>query len=291
MRGARLIVGDERQRMRIWRRLAAACVVMACLSLVTPGLTAAKASSDISGSWSCCGAGGAAAQTWKITMSPSGTLSGSGGGSPYTYPITGKVTGTSVTLTTGPYTQLPSYSATFTGTISANGRTMTGNWTSNQSQSGTWTATRTSAPPHSGKKCVVPKLAGHTLAAAKTALKAAHCGIGKVSFKPSGKVPKGQMLSWKPGTGSKHPAGTKIALTVSSGSMPKTKMCVVPRLKGRSLAAAKTALKAAHCGIGKVSFKPSGKVPKGQMLSWKPGTGSKHPAGTKIALTVSRGKH
>ena len=120
-------------------------------------------------------------------------------------------------LTTGPYTQLPSYSATFTGTISANGKTMKGGWTSNHSQSGTWTATRTSAPPPSPRKCVVPKLAGHTLPAAKHAVRAAHCGIGKVSMKPSGKVPKGQMLSWKPGTGSKHPAGTKVNLTVSRG--------------------------------------------------------------------------
>ena len=139
------------------------------------------------------------------------------------------------------------------------------------------------------KMCVVPNLKGRSLATAKKEVRAAHCGIGKVSFKPSGKLPKGQMLSWKPGTGSKHPAGTKIALTVSSGAGSTKKMCVVPNLKGRSLATAKKEVRAAHCGIGKVSFKPSGKLPKGQMLSWKPGTGSKHPVGTKIALTVSSG--
>ena len=67
---------------------------MAGLALATAGLAAAKVSSDTGGTWSCCGAGGAGAQTWKITMSSSGTLSGSGGGGAYTFPITGKVTGT-----------------------------------------------------------------------------------------------------------------------------------------------------------------------------------------------------
>ena len=87
----------------------------------------------------------------------SGTFSGSGAGGPYTFPITGKIVGSSVTLTTGPYAQLPSYSATFSGTVSKSGKTMSGTWTSDESQSGTWTATLTSGghkpkPGHRGGK-------------------------------------------------------------------------------------------------------------------------------------------
>lgn len=127
-------------------------------ALIAAGVGAARTSTSLRGTWSCCGSGGAGAQTWKInSMSSGGSFSGSGGGGAYTFPITGKIVGSSVTLTTGPYAQLPSYSATFKGTVSKSGKTMSGTWTSNESQSGTWTATLTSGghkpkPGHRGGK-------------------------------------------------------------------------------------------------------------------------------------------
>jgi len=105
------------------------------------------------------------------------------------------------------------------------------------------------------------------------------------------------VISSKPGAGSKHKAGTKVALTVSSGKKAgkgkgSTKnACKVPSVKGKTLAAAKSALKHAHCGVGAVTKKASAKVAKGKVISSKPGAGSKHKAGTKVALTVSSGKH
>jgi hypothetical protein len=134
-------------------------LVLAVLCVLTAtGAAAAGTSTDLRGTWKCCGSGGAGAQTWKInSMSAGGSFSGSGAGGSYTFPISGKVVGSSVTLTTGPYAQLPSYSATFKGTISKSGKTMSGTWTSNESQSGTWTATLTSGghkpkPAHHAKK-------------------------------------------------------------------------------------------------------------------------------------------
>ena len=110
--------------------------------LAGAGITAASTSVDLIGTWSCCGSGGAGAQTWKIVSisSSSGALKGSGGGGGETFPITGKASGRSVTLTTGPYRLLPSYSATFTGKVSTSGLTMSGTWKSNQHQSGTWSS-------------------------------------------------------------------------------------------------------------------------------------------------------
>jgi hypothetical protein len=55
-----------------------------------------------------------------------------------------------MTLTTGPYNQLPNYSATFKGTISAASNSMSGTWTDNQGQSGTWTSTLTSGSSSGG---------------------------------------------------------------------------------------------------------------------------------------------
>ena len=59
--------------------------------------------------------------------------------------------------------------------------------------------------------------------------------------------------------------------------------CVVPKLKGKTLNAAKTALKAAHCALGKV-------MPKGQttgtVKTQNPGMGKVLPAGSKVNVTL-----
>ena len=113
-----------------------------------PAPATASTTHDLKGRWTCCGPGGAGAQDWDITSTSlgSGNFSGTGyypgTNNPFS-PISGNVNGASVSLTTGPYIG-SSYSATFTGTISADDKTMSGSWTSNAGQNGTWTATRTS---------------------------------------------------------------------------------------------------------------------------------------------------
>ncbi len=66
-------------------------------------------------------------------------------------------------------------------------------------------------------KCVVPKLKGLTLSAAKQKLKRAGCGVGKVKRRTSSSVHRGTVISSSPGKGSKRSAGTKVALVISSG--------------------------------------------------------------------------
>jgi hypothetical protein len=109
---------------------------------------AARSSVNITGTWGCCGSGGAATQSWTVTQSGAGSLSGSAsdGGGPFAT-ISGSVSGSSVTLVTT-YTRL-SYVATFTGTVSTDGRTMSGDWSSSASQSGTWTSTLAGTPVRS----------------------------------------------------------------------------------------------------------------------------------------------
>ena len=152
-----------------------------------------------------------------------------------------------------------------------------------------------SGPPP--KNCVVPALAGQTLAAAKAALKAAGCSEGNVTKKASSTVPKGDVIATSPAAGTTHSAGTKVGLMVSSGKA-KTKggtgsskaACKVPKVKGRTLAAAKKALKKANCGVGKVNKAASAKIAKGKVVSSKPGAGAKRKAGAKVSLRVSSGK-
>lgn len=121
--------------------------MLACaLLLACAGQAAASTGHDMTGTWSCCGPGGASAQTWTITTmdKASGNFSGTGQGGSIQMNITGNVSGDAVTLTTA-YVGM-SYSATFKGTLTGDSKKMSGSWESSSSQKGTWTATRPSAP-------------------------------------------------------------------------------------------------------------------------------------------------
>jgi alpha-tubulin suppressor-like RCC1 family protein len=66
--------------------------------------------------------------------------------------------------------------------------------------------------------------------------------------------------------------------------------CVVPKVTGTKLAAAKRAIRKAHCSVGKVTKAYSKRVKKGRVISQKPKPGKTLPKGSKINLTVSKGK-
>lgn len=127
-------------------------LVIAWGLLLAVGSASASTTHDLTGTWSCCspGSGGVATQTWTITTmdKASGAFSGTGKGGSYTFPISGTANGDSVTLTTGPYNELKTYTAVFTGTISADSKTISGTWDDDKTPEprGTFTATRPSAP-------------------------------------------------------------------------------------------------------------------------------------------------
>ncbi len=85
-------------------------------------------------------------------------------------------------------------------------------------------------------------------------------------------------------------AGNSSSATLIVNVTAPPNRCVVPRLKGKTLSQAKTALKKAHCKLGTV-HKP--KKPKHRKLrklvvrSSSPGAGKIRPAGTKVKLTLA----
>jgi hypothetical protein len=137
----------------IYSRSMRRVILLTCvlIALAASGATAAT-THDLTGTWSCCapGSGGVATQTWTVTSmdKSSGAFSGTGRGGSYTFPITGTAAGDSVTLMTGPYNELRSYSAVFRGTLSADSKTLRGEWDDDASPApdGTFTATRPDAP-------------------------------------------------------------------------------------------------------------------------------------------------
>lgn len=67
-------------------------------------------------------------------------------------------------------------------------------------------------------QCVVPKVAGLSVAKAKKALKKAHCTPGKVKHRAGTKVKKGRVVKAGKKPKTTLPAGSKVSLTVSSGA-------------------------------------------------------------------------
>lgn len=65
--------------------------------------------------------------------------------------------------------------------------------------------------------------------------------------------------------------------------------CVVPRLKGSTLAAAQRALARAHCRAGRIGRAYS-RTKKGRIASERPAPGKQLAAGARVRLVVSRGR-
>jgi hypothetical protein len=84
---------------------------------------------------------------------------------------------------------------------------------------------------------------------------------------------------------------TTIAGTATASQMLDYQACLVPSLKGRTLAAAKKAVKAAGCALGKVAHRRAAKAKHGakkpKVVAQSRPAGKTLPFGTKIGLTVS----
>jgi eukaryotic-like serine/threonine-protein kinase len=78
-----------------------------------------------------------------------------------------------------------------------------------------------------------------------------------------------------------------VTETVNAMPVPH---CVVPKLKGKTLKAAKRALRTRFCSLGKVKHSFSTKVRKGRVLSEKPRPGKRLKHGAKVSLIISKGK-
>jgi hypothetical protein len=69
---------------------------------------------------------------------------------------------------------------------------------------------------------------------------------------------------------------------------PPPKPCVVPNVKGKKLAAAKTSIKSHHCSVGKITKVKSSAKNKGHVISQSPKAGKHLAHGAKVALKVGK---
>lgn len=79
------------------------------------------------------------------------------------------------------------------------------------------------------------------------------------------------------------------SITVLYSGAPSAPGCVVPKVKGKKLAAAKGAITSAHCSVGRIGKAFSAKVKRGRVISQSPKPGTNGAAGAKVKLVVSKG--
>jgi plastocyanin len=74
----------------------------------------------------------------------------------------------------------------------------------------------------------------------------------------------------------------------STGGNPVTTRCVVPKLKGTTIATAKRRLAKAHCALGKVTKRKGPKSKKGKVVAQAPKPGTNRPARSRVALVIGK---
>jgi hypothetical protein len=97
---------------------------------------------------------------------------------------------------------------------------------------------------------------------------------------PAATVASCPLAGFKPGSGSGGGSGTATSPT----------RCVVPSVKGKTLASAEKAIVAAHCGVGKIKKTRSNHVKKGRVISQGTARGTTLASGAKVNLIISKGK-
>jgi hypothetical protein len=85
-----------------------------------------------------------------------------------------------------------------------------------------------------------------------------------------------------------NPANNSASATLAV-VRPTSGVCQVPTLRGAPLPVAKAVLRLLNCKVGKIRRAHSGRIPRGDVISTKPGPGRTAPVGTKVAIKVSAG--
>jgi PASTA domain/WD40-like Beta Propeller Repeat len=164
------------------------------------------------------------------------------------------------------------------------------------------TATPVPPPPLVDKTHItVPSVETLDVGAATKKLDAVNLTVGTVSYEYSSTVGDNRVVSQDPSAGAvahrTQKVGPPVNLMVSlgppptpSGPPPTKIVCVVPKMRGKSLKATKRATTAAHCQVGTIKRAFSRTVKKGRVLSERPGGGKTLPDAAKVALTISKGK-
>jgi hypothetical protein len=91
-------------------------------------------------------------------------------------------------------------------------------------------------------------------------------------------------------SGSAAVSVVRTAVVVTAPAPVPARTCTVPRLRGRTLAGARSALTRSSCRLGTVRRERSASVARGRVMRQSVAQGRIVPAGTKVTVTLSRGR-
>ena len=131
---------------------------------------------------------------------------------------------------------------------------------------------------------LVPDLAGMDQAAAKQAIEAVGHTLGNVTSRNDEEADEGTVLDWTL-KGQSPPKGAAVDL-VLSGPVPRT----VPNFEGKSYEEAAAALSDLGLEVSRVDSYTDDDDLKGTVVGTDPASGTKVGRGSKVTVTVSRGR-
>ena len=132
---------------------------------------------------------------------------------------------------------------------------------------------------------LVPELTGMDQAAAQQAVEAVGHTLGDVTSRNDEEAAEGTVLDWAQ-KGQSPPKGAAIDLVLSAGPVPRT----VPNFDGKSYEEAFAALSDLDLEVSRVDAYTDDDDLKGTVVGTDPASGAKVARGTKVTVTVSKGR-
>jgi serine/threonine-protein kinase len=129
----------------------------------------------------------------------------------------------------------------------------------------------------------VPDVARRTLNEARLLLDTARLLVGTITEGFDDRVPSDVIVSQDPVAGAQAPKGTAVKLVVSKGA----ELFDVPDLGGKSLEAARDALKSAGFTLGSVQYAPRADKSPGLVADQAPHAGARVRGGERVSIVIA----
>jgi len=140
-------------------------------------------------------------------------------------------------------------------------------------------------PDETTENTQVPNVIGMTQSQATSTITGASLTVGAITMENSATVPRGNVISQSPVSGTTVQENTPVRLVLSSGPMARS----VPNLIGATRAEAEDALESAGLTIGTVTMQFSDTIPPGEIISQSPEVGASAATGGTVTLVISLG--
>jgi hypothetical protein len=133
--------------------------------------------------------------------------------------------------------------------------------------------------------CKVPALVGEAEMEVQGTLEKYGCSFGRITRAYSRTAARGDVITQSQPEGTQLAAGAAVDFVVSRGR----RMCVVPNVRRKTFAQAKSMLARAGCRVGTIRRVRSPKALAGRVIRQRPAPRTRMPQGGRVSLVLGRG--